>query len=127
MASKLKQFPEGFLWGAASSSHQVEGGNHNNWSEWERVQGHIKDGSVSGRAVDFWNRYAEDFELLAKMGLNAYRFSVEWSRVEPEEGRFDEAVLEHYAQMVAELKRRGVTPMVTLHHFTNPLWLEAMG
>ena len=121
------KFPDGFIWGAATSSHQVEGGNHNNWSEWERKPGRIKDGSQSGRAADHWNRYKEDFGYLSDMNLNGYRFSIEWSRVEPKPGRWDEAALDRYADMLAELKKRKVTPIVTLHHYTNPLWIEDIG
>ena len=121
------KFPDGFIWGAATSSHQVEGGNHNNWTEWEKGRGHIKDGAKSGLVADHWNRYREDFAYLSDMHLNGYRFSIEWSRVEPREGEWDEAALDRYADMLRELKRRKVTPMVTLHHFTDPVWLAEHG
>ncbi|HEY2004267.1 MAG TPA: glycoside hydrolase family 1 protein [Candidatus Saccharimonadia bacterium] len=125
--SQSLKFPDGFIWGAATSSHQVEGGNHNNWSEWEKVGGHIKDGAKSGLAADHWSRYKEDFEYLSDMYLNGYRFSIEWSRIEPKEGEWNETALDRYADMVRELKRRRVTPVVTLHHFTNPVWIDEHG
>lgn len=119
-------FPKGFLWGAATAAHQVEGGNHNNWTDWENG-GHTNDGSSSGAATDHWHLYKKDYQLLSDMHLSSYRFSVEWSRIEPREGQFNEAALAHYADMIAELKRRGITPVVTLHHFTNPIWFEEAG
>jgi beta-glucosidase len=121
------QFPKGFIWGAATSSYQVEGGNYNNWSEWEQVAGHIKDGSAAGKATGHWRRYRDDFGLLEELGLNGYRCSIEWSRVEPQPGVFDETAIAQYADMVADLRRRGVRVMVTLHHFTNPVWVEEQG
>jgi beta-glucosidase len=122
-SGKVLQFPEGFLWGTATSSHQVEGDNDNNdWWAWEEA-GHVKDGSRSGKADDWWHRAEEDFGRAQAMGQNTHRLSVEWSRVEPEEGRFDEAALARYRQMLTALRGRGLEPMVTLHHFTNPLWL----
>jgi beta-glucosidase len=118
-------FSAGFLWGAATSSHQVEGGNHNDWSEWEKG-GHAK-GVQSGAAVEEWTRYADDFKYLSEMNLGAYRFSIEWSRVEPHEGKFDQAAIAHYAGMIAALRARKIEPMVTLHHFTLPLWVSREG
>ncbi len=121
-------FPAGFLWGTATSSHQVEGNNRNNqWWAWEQEGGHIKDGSVSGLACDHYNRFEEDFRLAREFGHNAHRFSIEWSRIEPEEGRWDEKEVEHYRRVVESLHRHGLTPFATLHHFTNPLWFEAQG
>lgn len=116
-----------FLWGAATSSHQVEGGNvHNDWWAWEE-KGHIEGGVRSGIATDHWNRYKEDLRLAADIGLNTYRFSIEWSRLEPEEGRWDPAALEWYEELVAECERRGLMPMATLHHFTSPRWFAEDG
>lgn len=118
---------EDFLWGAATSSHQIEGNNiYNDWWRWEQ-QGHTEGGARSGRATDHWNRFREDLGLAAELGLNSYRFSVEWSRIEREEGRFDEAALDWYEELVAECERQGLLPMLTLHHFTSPVWFADQG
>jgi len=120
-------FPEGFLWGAATAAHQVEGGN-TNCDSWllEHVEGTIYS-EPSGDACDHYHRYAEDIGLLASLGLNAYRFSLEWARIEPQEGEFSVAALDHYRRMLAACHMHGVTPVVTLHHFTSPLWIAARG
>ncbi|MBI1885657.1 MAG: glycoside hydrolase family 1 protein [Chloroflexi bacterium] len=121
-------FPDGFYWGCAASSHQVEGNCTNNqWWAWEQEGGHIKDGSVSGLACDHYNRFEEDFALARELGQNAHRMSIEWSRVEPEEGRWDQAEVDHYKRVLESMQGNGLTPFVTLHHFTNPLWFEAKG
>ena len=121
-------FPPDFIWGVSTSSHQVEGGNENNqWWDWEAEEGHIKGGERSGAACDWWHRAEEDFDRAAEMGLKSLRLSIEWSRVEPEPGRFDDAALERYRSMLEGLRQRGLEPMVTLHHFTNPRWLEKQG
>ncbi|MEX0801360.1 MAG: glycoside hydrolase family 1 protein [Dehalococcoidia bacterium] len=122
------RFPDGFFWGTATSSHQVEGENRNNqWWAWEQVGGNVKDGTVSGPACDHYNRFQEDFAMMRELGHNAHRLSIEWSRIEPEEGRWDEGEVEHYRRVVDSLHENGLTPFVTLHHFTNPLWFEAKG
>jgi beta-glucosidase len=121
-------FPPGFLWGTSTAAHQVEGGNTNNdWWEWEQVPGHIKDGTTSGLACDHYRRYPDDFSLLADLGQNAHRFSIEWSRVEPRPGEFDSEQLVHYRGMLESLRDLGLEPVVTLHHFTNPRWLARLG
>ncbi len=120
------RFPEGFLWGAATSAHQVEGGQDNDWTEWER-RGKIRDGSVSGRACDQWNRYEEDFEMAKALEHNAHRLSLEWSRIEPRAEEWDESALQHYRDVVQALRQRGLEPFVTLWHFTNPRWLAERG
>ena len=121
-------FPPGFLWGTATSAHQVEGGNGgNDWADWEREPGRIRGGAVAGAACDFWRRAEDDLALAASFGTNAFRFSVEWSRVEPEEGRFDEAALARYAGWAARCRALGLEPMVCLHHFTLPRWLARRG
>ncbi len=121
-------FPADFLWGVATSSHQVEGDNTNNdWWAWEQEPGHIQDGQVSGRACDWWANAEADFERAAALGLNTLRLSIEWSRVEPRPGVFDEHALARYAQMLHGLRERGMEPLVTLHHFTNPRWLAEQG
>ena len=117
------RLPDGFLIGCASAAHQVEGGNVNDWSAFEQQQGRIRDGNVSGIACDHWNRYRDDLRDYAELGHNAHRFSVEWSRIEPLEGQFDHAALAHYADVVSTCLSSGLEPLVTLHHFTLPLWL----
>jgi beta-glucosidase len=120
-------FPEGFLWGTATAAHQVEGNNVNsdNWLM-EHVPGTIY-AQPSGDACDHYHRYPEDIALLTELGFNMYRFSIEWARIEPEEGEFSKASLEHYRRMLATCHEHGLTPMVTFHHFTSPRWLIAAG
>jgi beta-glucosidase len=121
-------FPQGFLWGCATSSHQVEGNcTNNDWWAWEQEGGHIRDGSVSGLACDHYHRFEEDFALAKELGHNAHRISIEWSRIEPEEGRWDMAEVDHYRRVLESMHRHGLTPFVTLHHFCNPLWLRDRG
>ena len=120
-------FPEGFLWGAATAAHQIEGGNVNNDS-WARE--HDPDSGYaesSGDACDSLHRWPEDVELVAAMGLGAYRFSLEWSRIEPAEGEFSTAALDHYRRMCAACRERDIVPVVTFHHFTTPTWLTTRG
>lgn len=120
-------FPPGFLWGVSTAAHQVEGGNYNNqWSAWEAA-GRIKSGDCSGRACDWWTSAERDFDLARDLGLNALRLSVEWSRIEPQEGQWDPHALQRYRQMLEGLRSRAMRPMVCLHHFTNPLWFEQKG
>ena len=122
MIQAAYHFPRGFLWGTASAAHQVEGNNtNNNWWKWEQ-DGHT-DGK-SGLACDWWGgRWKEDFDRAAETGQNAHRLSVEWSRIQPTPDTWDEDAIEHYRNMLRGLHERGITPMVTLHHFTDPLWL----
>lgn len=116
-------FPEGFLWGTATSSHQVEGHNTNNqWAYWEQLPGRIWQAQRSGKACDWWDHAERDFDLMVKLHQNAHRLSVEWSRVEPAPGQWNTAALDRYRNMIAGLKERGIEPMVTLYHFTEPLW-----
>lgn len=118
-------FPKNFLWGAATSSHQVEGNNTNNdWWEWEQTR---PPQTRSGQACDQWNRFEEDFQLAQDLGHTAHRFSIEWSRIEPQEGQWDSLALDHYAQVIRSLRSKGIEPIVTLHHFTLPLWLARQG
>jgi beta-glucosidase len=124
---KAAGFPANFLWGVSTSAYQVEGNNHNSqWSVWEQ-SGRIKSGDRSGRACDWWNNAERDFDLAQELGVNSLRLSVEWSRIEPEPGRFDQAALGRYRQMLTALRDRGIRPVVCLHHFTNPLWFEQQG
>ena len=122
-----KGFPKGFLWGAATAAHQVEGNNVNN-DNW--LLEHVKPtlfAEPSGDACDHYHRYADDIKLLASFGFNTYRFSIEWARIEPEEGFFSSAELEHYRRMLAACHENRLTPMVTFNHFTLPRWLAARG
>ena len=126
------EFPKNFFWGAATSAHQVEGGNHNDWSEWELKNAdrlskasdgkHPPENYISGRACDHYNRFREDFDMVKQLGHNAHRLSIEWSRIEPEKGRWDDKEIEHYQRVVTALRERGIEPIVTLYHWTLPLW-----
>lgn len=122
-------FPAGFLWGTATSSHQVEGSNtNNNWYLWENEPGRILHGHRAGLACNWWGgRWKEDLDRAAETGQNAHRFSVEWSRIQPRPDVWDEDALEHYRQMLRGMHERKLTPMVTLHHFTDPIWLAERG
>ncbi|GAP14002.1 glycosyl hydrolase family 1 [Longilinea arvoryzae] len=122
-------FPAGFLWGAATAAHQVEGGNtNNNWAAWEAEPGRILNGDRSGLACDWWGgRWKEDLDRAAETGQNAHRMSIEWSRVQPTPDHWDEDALDHYREIMRGMLARGLTPMVTLHHFTDPLWFYNQG
>jgi len=120
-------FPDGFLWGTATAAHQVEGGNWNNdWWMWEHNPG---SGcvEVSGDTCDHFHRYPEDIKLLADLGFGTYRFSVEWSRVQPERNEWSRAALHHYRRVCATCHEHGIQPIVTYHHFTTPRWVAAHG
>lgn len=119
-----KTFPKGFYWGAATASYQVEGGIENNdWAEAAR-EGRVPP---CGRACDHYNRYEEDFDIAQSLGHNAHRLSIEWARIEPEEGVFDERAVEHYRDVLRALRTRNIEPYVTLWHFTLPLWFSKKG
>lgn len=119
-----RRFPDGFLWGASTASYQVEGGiDQCNWAEAAR-HGRVPP---CGRACDHYHRFAEDFAIAKELGHNAHRFSIEWARIEPEEGTFDEKEIDHYRQVVAALRAQGIEPMVTLWHWTEPLWFTHSG
>jgi beta-glucosidase len=118
-------FPQNFLWGASTAAHQIEGNNTNSdwWQrEFGRVEGERPVEQPSGDAADSFHRYPEDMRLLRDAGLDTYRFSIEWARIEPEPGFVSLASLDHYRRMVDTARDLGLTPMVTLHHFTNPAW-----
>lgn len=145
------EFPSRFLWGASTAAHQVEGDNHNQWSVWElenakakaaqasyhiaeydswdrvKTQAQDPDNYVSAGLADHYGRYSEDFDLLKQMNMNAFRFSIEWSRVEPQEGAWSAEAITHYTDYISELKRRGIEPVVTLFHFTLPVWFSEKG
>ena len=128
MAGML-EFPEGFTWGVATSAFQCEGAAtspHSSWTRWEEL-GNVRAGNRSGIACDWWANAERDFDIARDLGLTALRMSVEWSRVEPGPGRWDERGLERYREMAAALRARGIEPMITLHHFTNPIWFEVSG
>jgi len=146
---KILKFPEGFLWGSGTSAHQVEGGCNNDWTEWEKKnadrlanEAHdywqewqqkkfpemfLPENYISGRACDHYNRYEEDFDIAKSLGQNAHRFSIEWSRIEPKEGKFDEKEIEHYKKVISVLRERGIEPFVTIWHWPLPLWLARQG
>lgn len=147
-------FPKNFLWGASVSSHQVEGGNHNQWTVWElenaaqlakdaekllkwrwntpvweevKKQALSPENYVSGKGIDHYKRYKQDFKLLKKLNLNAFRFSIEWSRIEPEEGQWNQEAIEHYKKYIAELRKDGIEPMLNIWHTTIPCWFAMRG
>lgn len=121
------KLPAGFLLGTATASLQIEGGDRNNsWYRWSDG-GHIKDGTHSVNAVDHWNRVEEDIEIMKKLNSQTYRLSLEWSRIEPERGKFSKEAIDHYRWEIEKLIEAGIKPLVTLHHFSNPLWLEDIG
>lgn len=144
-------FPRHFFWGASTSAHQVEGGNHNQWTVWELENAsrlaqtaHIRLGwlptwdkakvfaeepanYVSGQGVDHYRRYEEDFDILKDLNLNSFRFSIEWSRIEPEEGKWNKDEIKHYKKYIAELRRRKIEPFLNLWHWTLPIWFEEKG
>ena len=124
MKFKLK---EGLLLGTATAATQIEGGDeNNNWARFA-AEGKVKDGSTPVRAADHYARFQEDIDLMADMGMQIYRFGIEWSRLEPVRGEWDEEAVAHYREEIEYMVSRGIRPMLTIHHFTNPLWFEDMG
>ena len=146
--SEIK-FPKGFLWGAATSAHQVEGGLVNDWSEWEK--GIAEDlakksekywqpwqkekfpemlqsrNYISGRAADHYHGFESDFDIAKELNHSAHRLSIEWSRIEPKEGKFDQKAIDHYREVLAALRKRGLEPFVTLYRWPLPLWFSEKG
>src|SRR5438094_10046157 len=123
----MRDFPEGFLFGSSTAAHQVEGGNVNNdWWAWEHAPG-TPALEPSGDAIDQYHRYEEDFGLLASLGQNAHRVSLEWSRIEPAPGEWSRAALEHYRRVLGALSDNGLTAFATLYHFTIPRWFAERG
>jgi beta-glucosidase len=119
------KFPAGFLWGASTSAQQVEGGNTlNDWYAWEQAG---KVPTQTGAAADHYHRFREDFDLAKQLNHNAHRFSLEWSRIEPEEGKFSDEAIAHYRDVLEALRERGITPVVTLFHYTFPKWMADRG
>jgi beta-glucosidase len=129
MIRAIHRFPDDFLWGTATSSHQVEGDNHNNdWWDWENQPGRIIKGHTSGKACDWWGgRWEEDFDAASSAGQNAHRMSIEWSRIEPDPGVWNQDALSYYREILQGAIDRGLKPVVTLHHFSNPMWLADEG
>ena len=145
------EFPPNFFWGASTAAHQVEGGNHNQWSVWElsvakeqaatahqrlswlpvwesiKTQAESPDNYVSGKGVEHYTKYKQDFDIAKKLRMNAFRFSVEWSRIEPKEGQWDEKEIEHYRVYIRELRKRGLEPFLNIWHWTHPVWFEKKG
>jgi beta-glucosidase len=145
------EFPKDFLWGASTSSHQIEGGLTNSWTVWEtanaerlakgaekryhtfpswpaiQAQAENPQNYISGAAAEFYTRYASDLDLAQSLNFNAFRFSLEWSRIEPRKGEFDQEVLNHYREMVQACRERGLEPLLTLWHWTMPVWLVEEG
>lgn len=120
----MHTFPKGFFWGASAASYQVEGWNEN--TDWAKA---AKEGRVppAGRLADHYHRFEEDFDIASSLGHNAHRLSIEWARIEPREGVFNEDELEHYRKVLKALRRRKLEPFVTLWHFTLPLWFAESG
>ncbi|WP_406137192.1 family 1 glycosylhydrolase [Streptomyces anulatus] len=122
-----RHLPDGFLWGASTAAHQIEGGNTNSdWWLFEHTENPIVK-EPSGDACDSYHRWREDMDLLAQLGFTDYRFSIEWARIEPAPGEFSRAAIAHYRRMVEGARERGLRPMVTLHHFTHPRWFAEGG
>lgn len=121
-------FPKGFLWGTATAAHQIEGGNKNNqWWLWEQLPGKIKNGDTSEHACEHWSKWKEDFNLITEINNNAYRMSLEWSRIVPEPNIINQEALSQYRTMIETLVKENITPFVTLHHFTEPIWWNKEG
>lgn len=144
-------FPEDFLWGASTAGHQVEGGNFDQWTVWEqdnakmladtaadrlrwlpdwlkiKDQAEDPDNYISGKGVDHYHKYKEDFKILKKIGLNSFRFGVEWSRIEPEQGVWNKAAIDYYHNYIDELKSQGIEPVLNLWHWTHPVWFDELG
>jgi beta-glucosidase len=128
IAAMERHFPEHFLWGTATAAYHVEGDNRGcDWWEFEREPGRIINDDRSGIACDSYNRYGEDFALMKSLNLNSHRLSIEWSRIESAPGEFDARQIDHYRDVLNSLHALGIAPMVTLHHFTSPLWFARRG
>ncbi|MDC2984679.1 family 1 glycosylhydrolase [Candidatus Marinimicrobia bacterium] len=127
------KFSKNFIWGTATASHQVEGGcNNNNWYNWEQNKDEfgnprIKNNQKAGNACEHWTRYEDDVKLIKNLGVSHYRFSLEWSKIEPQRGVYDQEVISHYSKIIDSLIEEDITPVITLHHFTNPIWYDKMG
>lgn len=119
---------DGVLLGVATAATQIEGGcDTTNWADWAKTPGHIADGTTPVRATGHWERWREDTELMASLGIQTYRFGVEWARLEPQPGVFSDEAFAHYRNEITLLRDKGIRPLLTLHHFNNPRWFESMG
>jgi beta-glucosidase len=151
MKSSRSPFPKDFFWGASTASHQVEGGTHNQWSVWElanakelaqtahrrlswipswdsiKEEAETPDNYVSGKGIEHLDRYKEDFKIAKELNLNAFRFGIEWSRIEPKEGQWDQDALDHYKNYISELRRLHIEPFLNIWHWTLPLWYDEKG
>jgi beta-glucosidase len=129
MVSATFYFPKGFIWGSATAAYQVEGNNINShWWQWEQQPGNILHEHKSGLACDWWGgRWRDDLDRAAEGHQSAHRMSVEWSRIQPTPTHWDEAAIDHYRDILRGMLERGLTPMVTLHHFSDPIWLSNLG
>jgi len=129
MAEFTLHFPKGFKWGCATSPYQTEGDNPNSdWWAWEQGEGHIADAQKSGRACAWWgDGFLADLDWMTRLNNNTHRCGVEWSRIEPKEGVFDDAAIDRYRFMLKAMRERGLAPMLTLHHFSNPIWIAERG
>lgn len=122
MEKQKLNFPENFLWGVATSAYQTEGNNSNSdWWEWEKSG---KADNESGRACDYWNRFEKDHDLLQELGVNVFRSSIEWARIEPEEGKFSQEAILHYREILEDLKKRDIKTQTTLWWWTSPIWFQ---
>lgn len=145
------QFPKNFMWGASTASHQVEGGNHNQWSVWElevaneqaktakdrlgwvpvwdniKTQAENPDNYISGKGVEHYKRYKEDFGIVKKLNLTSFRFGIEWSRLEPKEGEWDPKAFDYYKKYIKELNKQGIEPVMNIWHWTSPVWFADRG
>jgi len=132
-SAAILKFPAGFKWCVATAGHQVEGGDvSSDWADWEKGHfssglPHIKNGEVSGLTDDHWNHLESDTALLVDLGVGTYRFSIEWSKIEPAEGQYDLEAVAHYRREIALLHEKGINPMITLHHYTLPMWVAQKG
>lgn len=127
MTERSFPFPDGFLWGTATAGHQIEGNNvASNWWAWEQL-GLVNDGTRSGRACDYWETWRDDHERMQQYGHTIFRLGLEWSRIEPEAGRFDEAAIERYREMLGDLRQRGIRVCLTLNHWVLPAWFADGG
>jgi beta-glucosidase len=122
------KFPRGFLWGTATSAHQIEGGTFlNDWATWERTPKKVHGKDTTERATGHYKKFEDDIKMMASMGHSVYRLSIEWSRIEPEQGYWDLHELEHYTRLLKLLKKHKIKVMLTLHHFTLPQWVADAG
>lgn len=123
----MKNFPEGFMWGVSTAGHQIEGKNFfSDWYAWEK-KGKVKNGDTSEIAAGSWDNFERDIDALITLGVNSYRYSIEWARVEPRINAFDEEAIGRYRDFTRQLVENGIKPVVTLHHFVNPRWFAELG